>query len=119
MLLFINPFTLSVDYCVATFIERKMRWYMGILISDRSALSMEEVIKKLYRALPVGTFQTATTDRGKEFSCYDVIEKELKILFYFSDTYSSWQRGGNENVNGLLKIKCENNLNTLLKRWCF
>ena len=89
--------------CVATFIERKTRWYMGILIPDRSALSMETAIKQLHRLLPEGAIQTATTDRGKEFSCYNVLEEELNIQVYFADAYSSWQRGSNENGNGLLR----------------
>ena len=47
--------------------------------------------------------KTATTDRGKEFTCYKVLEKDLKIDVYFADAYSSWQRGSNENGNGLLR----------------
>ncbi|KOS67191.1 integrase, partial [Lysinibacillus contaminans] len=89
--------------CVATFIERKTRWYTGILIPDRSANSMETAVKQLHQQLPKGAIQTATTDRGKEFSCYNVLEKELNIQVYFADAYSSWQRGSNENGNGLLR----------------
>ncbi|MGE7022581.1 IS30 family transposase [Solibacillus cecembensis] len=89
--------------CVATFIERKTRWYTGILIPDRSANSMETAVKQLHQQLPKGAIQTATTDRGKEFSCYNVLEKELNIQVYFANAYSSWQRGSNENGNGLLR----------------
>lgn len=89
--------------CVATFIERKTRWYTGILIPDRSAKSMETAVKFLHQQLPKGAIQTATTDRGKEFSCYNVLEKELNFQIYFADAYSSWQRGSNENGNGLLR----------------
>jgi len=89
--------------CVATFIERKTRWYKGILIPDRSSKSMEAAVKCLHEELPKGAIKTATTDRGKEFSCYNVLEKELKIQVYFADAYSSWQRGSNENGNGLLR----------------
>ena len=67
--------------CVATFKERKTGWYLGILIPNRSAL----------------------TDRWREFSCYNVFEKELNIQVYFADAYSSWKRGSNENGNGLLR----------------
>lgn len=89
--------------CVATFIERKTRWYTGILIPDRSSNSMETAVKLLHQQLPQGAIQTATTDRGKEFSCYNVLERELNIQIYFADAYSSWQRGSNENGNGLLR----------------
>jgi IS30 family transposase len=54
---------------------------------------------------PQGTFQTATTDRGKEFACYASLEFTHNIDVYFADPYSSWKRGSNENGNGLLRAK--------------
>ncbi len=72
--------------CVATFIERKTRWYMA----DRSALSMETAVKLLHQQLLKGAIKTATTDRRKECSCYTVLEKELNIQVYFADPYPSW-----------------------------
>lgn len=89
--------------CFATFVERKTRFYTAIKLPNRTASSMEEAIKKLYYALPRGAIKTATTDRGKEFACYDRIEKKLGVNVYFADPYSSWQRGSNENSNGLLR----------------
>jgi IS30 family transposase len=44
-----------------------------------------------------------TSDNGKEFSYHQKIAKELEAQFYFADPYSSWQRGLNENTNGLLR----------------
>lgn len=64
---------------------------------------METAVKLLHQQLPQGAIKTATTDRGKEFSCYNVLEKDLNIQVYFADAYSSWQRGSNENGNGLLR----------------
>ena len=89
--------------CFATFIERKTRLYTAFKIPDRTAESMEKAIKQLYEILPKGSFKTATADRGKEFACYKSIEKELGLPIYFADPYSSWQRGSNENSNGLLR----------------
>ncbi|WP_034551440.1 IS30 family transposase [Carnobacterium funditum] len=89
--------------CVATFLERKSRWYLAIKMPNRSASSMEAALRKLNTLLPEAAFQSFTTDRGKEFSCYPIIEEELKIPVYFADPYSSWQRGSNENSNGLLR----------------
>ncbi|RFU60180.1 IS30 family transposase [Bacillus sp. V59.32b] len=40
---------------------------------------------------------------GKEFACYSTVEDDLKIKVSFADPYSSWQRGSNENANGLLR----------------
>ncbi|MBK8699043.1 MAG: IS30 family transposase [Saprospiraceae bacterium] len=50
-----------------------------------------------------GIIKTITSDNGKEFAHFKKIEKALKIRFYFAEPYSSWQRGANENFNGLVR----------------
>lgn len=89
--------------CVATFVERKSRFYIVLPMVDRSSHSMEQAIRTLHATFPPGTFQTMTTDRGKEFSCHERIQDSLGTPMYFADPYSSWQRGSNENANGLLR----------------
>ena len=89
--------------CFATFVERKSRLYTAFMIPDRSAVSMQLAISQLYNALPKGAFKTGTTDRGKEFACYDKVKQALGLPLYLADAYSSWQRGSNENSNGLLR----------------
>ena len=89
--------------CFATFVERKSRLYTALKIADRSAESMQAAITQLYRTMPKGAFKTATTDRGKEFACYVKVKDELGLTLYFADAYSAWQRGSNENCNGLLR----------------
>ena len=89
--------------CMATFVEMKTRMYIAIKIPDRSQQSMFEAIKKLVKNLPSSCFKSFTSDRGKEFGCYKQVENELDIDFYFADPYSAWQRGTNENSNGLLR----------------
>ena len=89
--------------CLATFIERKTRLYTAIPMKDRTANSMQTAITQLYRILPIGAFKTGTCDRGKEFACATNVEQELEIQIYFADPYSAWQRGSNENANGLLR----------------
>lgn len=42
-------------------------------------------------------------DRGKKFACYEQVETEFGIPRYFADAYAAWQRGSNENSNGLLR----------------
>lgn len=88
--------------CLATFVERKTRYYIAIPMKDRSKESMFEAIKILLTLFPKESFKTFTSDRGKEFSCYKDVEN-IGIEFYFADPYSSWQRGTNENSNGLLR----------------
>ena len=46
---------------------------------------------------------TITSDNGKEFARHQQIEKRLKYDFYFAHPYSSWERGTNENTNGLIR----------------
>lgn len=46
---------------------------------------------------------TITSDNGKEFSEHQYISEKLGIEFYFAEPYSSWQRGANENLNGLIR----------------
>lgn len=89
--------------CFATFAEMKTRAYFAIKIPDRSKQSMLEAIYQLTKSLPKGAFKTFTSDRGKEFACYEEVENRLGIDFYFADAYSAWQRGTNENSNGLLR----------------
>lgn len=86
----------------ATFVERKTRFYLTIPIQDRSKHSMLEAMRKVIATFPKGSFQSVTSDRGKEFACYREIEA-LGIPFYFADPYCAWQRGSNENSNGLLR----------------
>jgi IS30 family transposase len=89
--------------CAATFIERKTRMYVAIKMPDRTAHSMEIAFGVVASQYPQATFQSATTDRGKEFACYTALENVHTIKVYFADPYSSWQRGSNENGNGLLR----------------
>jgi len=56
--------------CVATFIERKTRLYIAIPMPNRTALSMEIAFEAAASLHSAGTFQIATTDRGKEFACW-------------------------------------------------
>ncbi len=89
--------------CFATFVEQKSRLYTAFKTPDRTAGSMQTAITTLYNTLPSGAFKTGTTDRGKEFACHVAIKEQLGLTLYFADAYSSWQRGSNENANGLLR----------------
>ena len=57
--------------------------------------------------------QTIIADNGKELNLHEQIADELGIEFYFADPYSAWQRGTNENTNGLIRqyIRKGSNLN--------
>ena len=88
--------------CLAIFLERKTRFYLAFKIPDRTAKSMFSAIEQLCQLFPKEALKTFTSDRGKEFACYPLVEN-LGISFFFADAYSSWQRESNENANGLLR----------------
>ena len=76
---------------------------MAVKIDNRSASEMYRAISELYEHFLKDIFKTYTVDRGKEFAWYSKVEADLKVPVYFADAYSSWQRGSNENANGLLR----------------
>lgn len=65
--------------------ELSQKWYVGILIPDCSAQSIEAAIRLFYTKLPKGAIKTVITDCDKEFSCYNLLEKDLNIQVYFVD----------------------------------
>ena len=53
---------------------------------------------------PIKTYiHTGTSDNGKEFAGHEIIAKELGMRFFFANAYHSWERGLNENTNGLIR----------------
>lgn len=89
--------------CFATFAERKTRFYIAVKMPDRRADTMEETIIRTLGSFPAGMVKTLTCDRGTEFANWSSIEKKLGCDMYFADPYCAWQKGTNENSNGLLR----------------
>ena len=89
--------------CFATLAERKTRYYIAVKIPDRTGKSMADAMIKVFSSMPKGAVKTITCDRGSEFSEWRRIEKELDCNMYFADPYCAWQKGTNENLNGLLR----------------
>ena len=58
---------------------------------------------KAFRRIPKKMRQTLTVDNGKEFSRFKELEIKTGLTVYFADPYAAWQRGTNENTNGLLR----------------
>ena len=88
---------------VATHVERKSRYLLAGKMDDKSANSMNETTRLLFRKIPKSKRQTMTVDNGKEFAGFKEMEKFVGLCCYFADPYSSYQRGTNENTNGLLR----------------
>lgn len=69
--------------------------------SKDSKLVKEAVVELLYEFKPI--LKTITSDNGKEFAQHQEIAEELAIGYYFARPYHSWERGANENMNGLIR----------------
>ena len=89
--------------CFATLAERKTRYYMAMKIPDRKADTMAAAIVKLLSDVPPELVKSITCDRGSEFANWQTIEEKLDCDVYFADPYCAWQKGTNENCNGLLR----------------
>jgi IS30 family transposase len=88
--------------CVATLVERKTGYAMIGKLDDRSMYGMTKRLKMLIRRAP-DRFKTMTSDNGTEFHDYAAVEEATSVSFYFATPYHSWERGSNENFNGLLR----------------
>ncbi len=70
---------------------------------DRKAITMEKTIVKALSQYPQEMVKSITCDRGSEFGNWRNIEEKLHCYVYFADPYCAWQKGTNENSNGLLR----------------
>ena len=85
-----------------TIVDRKTGIAFIRLVKSKDSKQVSRAIINALRRYK-GIIKTITSDNGKEFADFKTIEKELGIKFYFADPYSSWQRGANENFNGLVR----------------
>jgi len=76
-----------------------------VFIKKLKGKNAEELANKTIETLSLHTnwIKTITGDNGKEFACHELISKGLNIDFYFARPYHSWERGANENTNGLIR----------------
>ena len=84
---------------IHTEVERKTRFMMAIFIKDLTAGETANVASQMFFKLPKQAKKSTTLDNGKEF----VKHQLFGLPTYFADPYSSWQRGTNENSNGLIR----------------
>ena len=88
---------LSVQY------ERSMQLVRINKIANRSAQETEDALRNSIESLPEKSFKTLTFDNGSEGAHHMIIRDEFRIGTYFCDPYASWQKGGVENMNGLIR----------------
>jgi transposase, IS30 family len=88
---------------LATHVERRCRYLIAAKLTDKKAQTMTQQSIDAFRKIPRLFRQTLTVDNGKEFSRFKELEAETGLTVYFADPYAAWQRGTNENTNGLLR----------------
>jgi IS30 family transposase len=89
---------------VATLVERRTRMTMLVrLPGNHSAATVADALIQAFRRLPPRLRRTLTWDQGNEMFQHRRIEAATGLRIYFADPHSPWQRGTNENTNGLLR----------------
>ncbi|MDP3971423.1 MAG: IS30 family transposase [Candidatus Nanopelagicales bacterium] len=85
---------------VATMVERVTRLTVIIKVSSRRSCT---VIAALARRMRAHHLESITWDQGKELALHATLTSKLQVPVYFADAHSPWQRGSNENTNGVLR----------------
>jgi IS30 family transposase len=89
---------------ILTYVERKSGFAMADVLHEVTAEIVEKKTEKLFLSLPRNKRLTLTRDNGLEFGDLDrTLEERTKMEVYRATAYSSWERGTNENWNGLLR----------------
>jgi len=87
---------------IVTIVDRKSMYLKISIPCSKNSKIVANEIKRLMHPFKKKV-HTITTDNGLEFAQHKVVSKALKCDYYFCDPYSSWQRGLNENINGLIR----------------
>jgi IS30 family transposase len=88
--------------CIISLVERRSGLLLIGKLADRTTASLNRRVIGLIRR-DDAAFETVTADNGTEFHDYKRIEERTKVAFYFARPYHSWERGSNENANGLIR----------------
>ena len=105
--------------CVLTLVDRKSRLVrIGNLARATALLASSKTIELLGTEL--GRLHSITGDNGSEFHSYKLIEQSLGLPFYFATPHHAWERGTNENTNGLLRqyLPKRTNLSAISQSQC-
>jgi IS30 family transposase len=93
----------SIKTQIATLVERQTRYVMLVKVASKDTETVINALIKHARKLPQELYKSLTWDRGKEMADHKRFTLATDISVYFCDPRSPWQRGSNENTNGLLR----------------
>lgn len=88
---------------IATLVERQSRYLLLVRVSGKDTTTVVRALKRRVQRLPRGLMASLTWDRGLELAAHRDFTVATNVQVYFCDPQSPWQRGSNENTNGLLR----------------
>lgn len=88
---------------LGTLVERTTRYLLLVPLEKRDAYTVRTEFAKAVKNIPRHLKKSLTYDRGSEMAEHKLFTKDTKVQVYFADPHSPWQRGTNENTNGLLR----------------
>ena len=88
---------------IATLVERRSRYVCLIRVTGKETQTVVRALTRRGQRLPTGLMATRTWDRGLELAAHRTFSITTGVQVYFCDPRSPWQRGTNENTNGLLR----------------
>ena len=88
---------------IVTFVDRRSGYLVAYLLPKMRAELLTSRALQYFRHIPRAKRKTFTLDNGPEFSDWERLEKKSGALVYFAYPYRFWERGTNENTNGLLR----------------
>ena len=88
---------------VATHVDRRSRFLLAVKVAHRAAATVTEATRKLLCPLSPQARQTLTVDNGSEWALFPRLQRILGVRVYCAAPYAAWERGTNENTNGLLR----------------
>jgi IS30 family transposase len=88
---------------IATLVERHTRYVMLVKVQNKDTETVINALIRQARKLPSELYKSLTWDRGSEMADHQRFTLATDINVYFCDPQSPWQRGSNENTNGLLR----------------
>ena len=85
---------------IITLVDRRSKYLLATVCHTKKSEVIKDAIIKMFKGYPV---KSISFDNGSEFAKFKEIERELKAPIYFAEPHKPWQRGTNENTNGILR----------------